>query len=61
VVVRLVRGDGFAVSGWFWLVEVVASVALAMILVPRVPEGLTRAFYLLTPVAVTLVLLLVGL
>jgi hypothetical protein len=61
VVVRLVRGDGFAVSGWFWIIEVVASVALAMVLVPRVPEGLTRALYLLTPVAVALVLLVAGL
>jgi hypothetical protein len=60
VIVRLARGDGFAVAGWFWVAEIVASVALAMLLVPRVRDGLVRPLYLLTPVVVTLALLIVG-
>jgi hypothetical protein len=60
VVVRLVRGDGFAVSPWFWVVEIVGSIAIASVIAYRAPEPIIPAVYALVPVGVAAVLVLAG-
>jgi hypothetical protein len=60
VVLRLTRGEDFAVAPWFWLVEIVGSVAIASVIAYRAPEGIMPAVYALIPVALAGVLILAG-
>jgi hypothetical protein len=60
VILRLTRGEDFAVAPWFWIVEMVGSVVLASGVAYRAPERVIPAAYALIPVAVAGVLILAG-
>jgi hypothetical protein len=60
VLLRLTRGPDFTVAGWFWIVDVAASVALGAIVARRAPERYVSALYAGAPIAVAGALLLVG-
>jgi hypothetical protein len=60
VLVRLTRGPDFTVAGWFWFVDVAASIVLGAIVARRAPERYVRALYAAAPIAVAGALLLAG-
>ena len=60
VVLRLVRGEDFAVASWFWIAEVVGSVALASLVAYLAPERFLPAVYAFIPVGLAAVLILAG-
>jgi hypothetical protein len=60
VVLRVARGEGFAVSAWFWVVEIVGSIAIATLAGYFAPERLVPAVYAATPAVLAGVLLLAG-